>query len=78
MSSHIKLSELSLGKDGIITALNAGEASNARLTDMGFYPSAHIKPLFSALWGDPVAYRLQNAIIALRRSDAEKIAVIPI
>lgn len=75
MSSVIKLSSLSPGQEARVYALNGRESVNSRLIDMGIYPGAALRPVFRAVPGDPTAYLIQNAVIALRRADAEKIDV---
>ncbi len=78
MSSSIKLSELAPGTEASICSIENDSALKTRLTDLGFYPGARTKALFSAVFGDPTAYLIQNAVIALRRSDADKILVKPL
>ncbi len=78
MSSAIKLNELPPFAEAQICTLEHGIAIASRLTDLGFYPGAQVKRLFSAVFGDPDAYMIQNAVIALRRSEAEKILVLPL
>ena len=75
MSSVIKLSSLSPGQEATVYSLNGRESVNSRLVDLGVYPGATLRPVFRAVLGDPTAYLIQNAVIALRRSDAEKIDV---
>lgn len=76
MSSIIKLSELKPGEKAAIRRLGNETALQKRLTELGFYPGSVVKALFQAVCGDPTAYLMQNAVIALRRPDAEKIDVI--
>ncbi len=78
MSSEIKLSELASHAEAIICTLKGETQTSARLTDLGFYPGAITTPLFTAVCGEPTAYLVQNAVIALRRSEAEKIYVRPL
>ncbi len=75
MSSSIKLSELATGAEAIISSLENESSVNERLTELGFYPGARIRALYRAIFGDPTAYMIQNAVIALRRSESEKILV---
>lgn len=75
MSSRIKLSELPQGASAVVFSLENGRAVNDRLAELGFYPGADVKALFSAVFGDPRAYLVQDAVIALRRSESEKIFV---
>ncbi len=75
MSSAIKLSDLPIGVDAVICSLPEDENCASRLTELGFFPGARISRLFNAVFGDPCAYSVQNAVIALRRSETERITV---
>ena len=46
-----------------------------RLLDLGVVPGTEITPELVSSAGDPVAYRIRGALIALRRSQAESITV---
>ena len=78
MSSTIKLSELAIGANALVHTLENQKALKSRLMALGIYPGEALTPIFRAVCGDPTAYLIQNTVIALRRSDAEKIVVIPI
>ena len=58
---------VSAGKNGLA----------ARLLDIGLTPGTAITRLFSAPCGDPTAYLVRGACIAVRRRDAEHITVRP-
>lgn len=46
-----------------------------RLAEMGFWPGKLIELLVSAPWGDPMAFQIDNTIIALRKDEAKLIRV---
>lgn len=46
-----------------------------RLSEMGFWPGKSIQLLISAPFGDPLAFKLDNTIIALRKAEAKLIRV---
>jgi len=46
-----------------------------RLGEMGFWPGKSIQLLISAPFGDPLAFRVDNTIIALRKEEAKLIRV---
>lgn len=46
-----------------------------RLEEMGFWPGKSIQLLISAPFGDPLAFKLDNTIIALRKAEAKLIRV---
>jgi len=74
MSPAYKLSELSPGHSAYIYAVDEIN-HGARLAELGCYPGASVKALFSGVVGEPKAYMVQNTVIALRRTESEKILV---
>jgi ferrous iron transport protein A len=72
------------GYAGVIQHLVAGEASSAlsdvelesRLIELGFVEGAHVEVLHEGIvGGDPIAVRVQNVTIAIRRREAMAIIV---
>ena len=77
-NSECRLSDLSDGEWGIVIALEYMEKRKnwrQRLLDLGFIEGARVKRLFSAPSGNPSAYLISGAVIALRASDASGITV---
>ncbi len=60
---------------GIAAACQGGQ--RRRLLDLGVVPGTTVKAEFSSSGGDPTAYRIRGALIALRRQQAEWIYVTP-
>jgi DtxR family Mn-dependent transcriptional regulator len=52
-------------------------AQRRRLMDLGIVPGTVIEPELSSLGGDPVAYIVRGALVALRRQQAEQIFIKP-
>ena len=50
--------------------------TECRLRDIGFTEGAEVVRLFAAPCGDPVAYLVRGAIVAVRNSDAERILLL--
>ena len=48
---------------------------NQRLVEMGCIEGTEITKLFEALGGDPIAFQVDNYILALRKSEAKTITV---
>ena len=71
------LAALPLGRRGLITALRLPEEKRRRLLELGFVPGAEVCPLQRSPGGDPVAYLICGAVIALREEDAACIWVCP-
>jgi DtxR family Mn-dependent transcriptional regulator len=46
-----------------------------RLMDLGILPGTHIEVEMVSAGSDPIAYRVRGAVIALRKSQAEKISI---
>jgi DtxR family Mn-dependent transcriptional regulator len=46
-----------------------------RLLDLGVVPGTEIVPELVSVGGDPVAYRIRGALVALRRGQAEWIRI---
>ncbi|MBE6805110.1 MAG: ferrous iron transport protein A [Ruminococcaceae bacterium] len=46
-----------------------------RILDMGIISGTKIVKLFSSPFGDPTAYEIKNSVIALRKTDSDKIFV---
>jgi len=63
------------GRCARIAALDAADAPRRRLLDLGFTPGAQVRCLFSAPSGNPRAYLIRGAVIALRASDAESVRI---
>lgn len=72
------------GYAGVIQHLVAGEASSAlsdvelesRLIELGFVEGAHVEVLHEGIvGGDPIAVRVENVTIAVRRREAMAIIV---
>ncbi|HTC97735.1 MAG TPA: FeoA family protein [Bradyrhizobium sp.] len=72
------------GYAGVIQHLAAGDAGSAlgdvelesRLIELGFVEGAHVEVLHEGIvGGDPIAVRVQNITIAIRRREAMAIIV---
>jgi DtxR family Mn-dependent transcriptional regulator len=75
-----RLSSLKPGEMGKV--LNISPACRGlerrRLMDLGIIPGTMIKAEYSSSVGDPMAYRIRDALIALREEQANLIRIIPI
>ena len=68
------LAALSCGESAVISSFAPGPLFH-RLCELGFIPGNTVCALFRAPSGDPTAYRVCNTVVALRKSDAEKIVL---
>lgn len=63
------------GRTAKITALHMQDAMRRRLMDLGLIEGTTVLCIQTSPLGDPAAYSVRGAVIALRREDASKIAV---
>ena len=66
---------LAVGRRAAVTGLSAPEPQRRRLLELGFVPGGRVTAVQESPWGDPVAYAVCGAVIALRRADARQIAI---
>jgi ferrous iron transport protein A len=71
----IPLSSLPLGKKARVKALTANGISRRRMLDLGLISDTEVEALQKSPSGDPVAYEIRGAVIALRREEASRILV---
>ncbi|MFZ5969191.1 MAG: FeoA family protein [Bacillota bacterium] len=69
------LSQLSVGTTVIVDHLLSTGLSRRRMLDLGLIPGTTVKVLRKSPLGDPIAYDIRGAIIALRQEESEKIIV---
>jgi ferrous iron transport protein A len=73
--SQLTLHNLRIGESGVVQALTARGIQRRRLLDLGFVPGALIKTERKSPFGDPIAYRVRGAVIALRKEETALIFV---
>jgi DtxR family Mn-dependent transcriptional regulator len=75
--SGFRLSTLPVGQSARVIALLPAcrGAERRRLQDLGLLPGTQVRAEFASPAGDPVAYRIRGALIALRHEQAELIQV---
>ena len=67
-----KLNELKVGDEAVISKMFE---ENRRLKDLGLVLGTKTKCILKSPLGDPAAYKIRGAVIAIRREDAEKIGI---
>ena len=74
-----RLSSLHVGQQATVTDISPGcrGVERRRLLDLGLVPGTMVKAEFTSPAGDPVAYRVRGALIALRAQQAEMIHIAP-
>ena len=73
MDGTLRMSELTPGKTGVVMALNGDGPLYRRLLDLGLVEGSRVTCLGRSLWGDPAAYQICGAVIALRDCDCREI-----
>ncbi len=68
-----RLDALEIGKSAVVSKLVCTGEIKRRLMDLGLVPGTKVKALHKSPCGDPVAYSVLGAVIALRASDAATI-----
>lgn len=74
-STVFPLSALPEGKGARVHALRLTGGMRRRLQDLGLVRGTQVVCLQRAAAGDPTAYQVRGAVIALRRTDAARIEV---
>ena len=75
MEEITTLDRLPVGQRSAVTAVSASADQRRRLQELGFVPGGEVTAVQESPWGDPVAYAVCGAVIALRRADARQITV---
>ena len=73
----MNLSELKVGKSGIITEVSGQKALRGHLLDMGLTPHTCVSVSAVAPMGDPIEISLRGYRLTLRLEDAANIAIEP-
>ena len=68
-----RLTELSVGDTGMIESLECRGALRQKLLDMGFVRGAKVEKTGESPSGDPCAYLVRGAVVAIRSCDGDDI-----
>lgn len=71
----IPLHELPKGSFGVVKKLTAKGSARRRMLDLGLIHDTYVESLMKSPAGDPIAYQIRGAVIALRSEEASKIFV---
>jgi DtxR family Mn-dependent transcriptional regulator len=76
-SGDSRLSELPVGQQATVVDISPAclGVERRRLLDLGVVPGTVVQAELESVGGDPVAYRIRGAMIALRREQADLIRV---
>ena len=73
----VTLDRLPAGASGRVVSVGGSGPLARRLMEMGVVPGAPVRVVKFAPLGDPLEVRVRNYHLALRRSEAETIKVVP-
>lgn len=77
MNLYNDLSSLRPGQHAAVQALSASGAMRRRLQDIGLILGTEVECLGASPLGDPAAYLVRGAVIALRAQDAASVLIGP-
>lgn len=72
---QIKLSQTKVGDKCKVISLLCTGLSRRRMLDLGLIPGSYIEVVRKSPLGDPVAYNIRGALIALRKEESSQIMV---
>ena len=71
----MRLTNLNEGCSGVITNITLSGDIRRRLYDLGLIKGTKVSCVIKSPMGNPIAYNIRGAVIALRNSDADKIFI---
>ena len=74
-NNQISLNQLPIGQKAHVATLTSDGAARRRMLDLGVIDGTEIEPLYKSPSGNPVAYLIRGAVIALRSDASEEIMV---
>lgn len=74
-TNQIPLNKLPMGRKANVAMLTSDGATRRRMLDLGIIKGTEIEPLYKSPSGNPVAYLIRGAVIALRSDVSGNIIV---
>ena len=75
MKKLCKLSDISPGQHAVVAKLVAKGNMRRRLLDIGLVENTDVECVGRSPWGDPSAYLIRGAVIAIRSEDSGDVLV---
>lgn len=69
------LNDINPGQSAVVTSLETTGSMRRRLLDIGIVPDTVVECLGVSPSGDPKAFAVRGAVIALRNADSKKIII---
>ena len=76
MLPEYMLSDLPAGRSADVAQMDAPGPMGRRLLDLGFTEGTRVQCMYAAPSGEPRAYLVRGAVIALRREDAARVRLL--
>ena len=76
MLPEYMLSDLPAGRSAYVAQMDEPGPMGRRLLDIGFTEGTRVQCLYAAPSGEPRAYLVRGAVIALRREDAARVRLL--
>lgn len=73
--TKMTLTNLPIGSNAKVVAVNGNNAVTKRLMEMGVVPGVSVRVIKSAPFGDPIEVRVRGYNLAMRKSEADQIEV---
>ncbi len=71
----MNLTNLPIGAQAKVVAVNGNNAISKRLMEMGVVPGVSVRVIKSAPFGDPLEIRVRGYHLAMRKNEADAIEV---
>ena len=71
----MRLADMKPGERGIVTSLENESDMKRRLQDLGLIQGTVVECVGISPLGDPAAYLIRKAVVALRRDDAAGVSI---
>lgn len=78
MTSALSLCDIRPGQRGVVCGVEAADAMRRRFFDIGLTKDTEVECVGRSPAGDPSAYLIRGAVIAIRAEDCRGIRVLPV
>lgn len=75
MNNRVCMNDLKCGEKAVVKKMNADVNIKRRLQDIGLIDGTQIECIGKSPLGDPIAFMIRGAVIAIRNEDSSKIIV---
>jgi Fe2+ transport system protein FeoA len=73
--NQLTLDQLDMDRAATVVALTNAGVERRRMMDLGLLPGARVEVVMKSPLGDPTAYRIRGATVALRREQARQVQI---